>query len=299
MEFNRSSTTIDTSSRRVPQIPRLGALLLVATAWIGCTTVDTALPPIAEPPTGEHRVGKFVWIDLLTEDPAAARVFYQRLFQWTFDDSTGPAGYFTIRNGDRAIGGLARIENTIAAPEAIWLASLSVDDVDAAAEVATSRGGEVVEAPIDVDGRGRMAVLRDPSGAELAVLRSASGDPVGHEPAAGSWLWIDLVTNDAAAAEAFYAELVGYEVQTVELGDDLVYKVIGRDGHARAGIVEVQWEKVESNWLPYVGVTDLNATIHTAYSLGGRLLLRNGDVAILTDPTGGAFGIQQLAEGTK
>jgi hypothetical protein len=274
-------------------------LLLAGCAWVGCTTVDASLPPITDPPTGEHRVGKFVWVDLLTEDPAAARMFYQRLFDWSFDDSTGPAGYFTIEHEGVAIGGLARIEDSLAASEAFWLASLSVEDVDAAAKITEARGGKVVEAPIDVAGRGRMAVIRDPSGAELALLRSATGDPIVRKPTAGRWLWIDLVTNDAGAAEAFYAELVGYGVQTVELGDELVYKVVGKDGIARAGIVEVEWQNVEPNWLPYVGVADLNATIGKALSNGGKLLLRNGDVAIITDPTGGAIGIQQLAGGTK
>jgi predicted enzyme related to lactoylglutathione lyase len=228
-------TPIATGATRARRRGRSALLLLAVFGWAGCTTVDTALPPITETPTGEHRIGKFVWFDLLTEDPATARVFYQRLFDWSFDDSAGPAGYFTIRHEGVAIGGLAQIEDTLSAPEAIWLASISVEDVDAT----------------------------------------------------------------ASAAEAFYGDLVGYEVRTVELGEGLVYTVVGRDGHARAGIVEVDWKNVEANWLPYVGVADLNATIGTAYSLGGRLLLRTGDIAILTDPTGGAFGVQQLAGGMK
>ena len=296
---DRRSTATDATQRRRVRFGRAWGLLLAGCALVGCATGGTALPPITDAPTGEYQPGKFVWFDLLTEDAEAARVFYQQLFDWTFDDSDGPAGYSVIRHGGVAIGGIAKIEDEIDASEAIWLGSLSVEDVDAAAKTAAARGGEVIEAATDVAGRGRMAIIRDPSGAELGVLRSATGDPVDQKPAAGRWLWTELVTDDSKTAEAFYAELVGYRVQTVETGDDLVYRVVGRDGRARAGIVEVKWKNVEPNWLPYVGVADLNTTIRSAQTRGGKLLLRNGDIAILTDPTGGAIGVQQLAGGTK
>jgi predicted enzyme related to lactoylglutathione lyase len=299
MRSDRRSTATNLSRGRHARFGRVWALLLVGCALVGCATGGTALPPITETATGEYQVGKFVWFDLLTEDPGAARAFYQGLFDWTVDNSDGPAGYFTIRHDGVAIGGIAKIENEIDASEAIWLGSLSVEDVDAAAKTTAARGGEVIDPPTDVGGRGRMAIIRDPSGAELGVLRSATGDPAESKPTAGRWLWTELVTDDSKTAEAFYAELVGYRVQTVETGDDLIYRVVGRDGRARAGIVEVEWKNVEPNWLPYVGVADLNTTIRSAYALGGRLLLRNGDIAILTDPTGGAIGIQQLAGGTK
>jgi predicted enzyme related to lactoylglutathione lyase len=295
----RLTPATDANGARPRRFGRMWGLLLVGCALVGCATGGTALPPITEAATGEYHVGKFVWFDLLTEDPDAARGFYQQLFDWTFDDSDGPAGYFTIRHAGVAIGGMAKIENVIAAPEAIWLGTLSVEDVDAAAKTAAADGGEVIDAPVDVRGRGRMAIIRDPSGAELAVLRSATGDPADSKALAGRWLWTELITDDSKTAEAFYTKLVGYGVQTVEIEDDLTYRVVGRDGRARAGIVEVQWKNVEPNWLPYVGVADLNATIRSAYTHGGKLLLRNGDIAILTDPTGGAIGVQQLAGGTK
>ena len=38
------------------------------------------LTPVTESPTGIHLTGKFVWNDLLSDDLAAAKVFYGQLF---------------------------------------------------------------------------------------------------------------------------------------------------------------------------------------------------------------------------
>jgi len=49
--------------------------------------------------------------------------------------------------------------------------------------------------------------------------------------------------------------------------------------------------------LPYVRVDDLEGTISQAEKLGGILILRIENVAIITDPSGGAFGIQVVKGG--
>ena len=59
-----------------------------------------------------------------------------------------------------------------------------------------------------------------------------------------------------------------------------------------AGIVEIEWEGLEDNWLPYFKVVDVDRSIEKARSLGGKLILQSGKVAVLSDPTGAAFGIQ-------
>ena len=111
------------------------------------------------------------------------------------------------------------------------------------------------------------------------------------EPAVGAWLWTDLVTNEGDVARSFYEKLVGYRVEEVAGRGEDSFQVFVREGRARAGIVQVEWERVESNWLPYVRVDDVTATARAAESLGAVVLIHAGDVALLTDPTGAAFGI--------
>ena len=71
-------TTTPASARRppTPGRARWAVVSLAALAALVVGAVRAELPPIADPPTGEHRHGKFVWIDLVTADIAGARRFY-------------------------------------------------------------------------------------------------------------------------------------------------------------------------------------------------------------------------------
>ena len=258
----------------------------------GCASKQTvSLPSITPTPTGEHQIGKFVWFDLLTEDVQGAQNFYKELFGWRFEDKS--SDYSVIYSGDKPIGGIAPHESTDPEVlESLWLVSLSVENVDRAVSAAKARYGKVLDGPFDVRGRGRMAVIRDPEGAELVLIRAAGGDPVDEAVKAGEWLWVDLFTRDAKTANDFYGAIAGYTAQAVKTEGDHSYNLLKRNGRAYGGIVELSWEDVEPNWLPYIKVDDLEDTISRAERLGGILILRIENVAIIADPSGGAFGIQ-------
>ena len=263
----------------------------------GCASKQTAtLPAITPTPTGQHQVGKFVWFDLLTEDVQGAQNFYSELFGWRVEGQS--SDYIVIYAGDKPIGGIAPHESKDSEVlESLWLASLSVENVDRAVSATKSRYGKVLDGPFDVKGRGRMAVIQDPEGAELILLRAAGGDPVDETVKSGEWLWVDLFTRDAKTANEFYGSLAGYTAQTVKTEEDHSYNLLEKDDRAFAGVVEIPWEDVEPNWLPYVKVDDLEGTISLAENLGGVLILRLENVAVIADPTGGVFGIQVVRGG--
>lgn len=255
------------------------------------------LPPISPTPTGQHQVGRFVWFDLLTEDVQAAQQFYGKLFGWRFAASDQDPDYRVIYSGGRPIGGIVDHENKDPKiQESLWLASLSVEDVDLAISTVKAHRGKVLDGPFDVKDRGRMAVIRDHEGAVLVLIRASGGDPPDAGTGSGEWLWVDLFTRDAQAANDFYGALAGYAAQTVKTGGDHSYNLLTRNGHAFAGVVELRWEEVEPNWLPYVKVDDLDETIRRATKLGGILILRHENVAVIADPSGGVFGIQMVKE---
>ena len=92
----------------------------------------------------------------------------------------------------------------------------------------------------------------------------------------------------------FYGAIAGYTTQSVKTDGDHSYNLLRRNQRAYAGVVELPWEEVEPNWLPYVKVDDLEGTISMAEKLGGILILRLENVAVIADPTGGVFGIQMV-----
>jgi predicted enzyme related to lactoylglutathione lyase len=264
--------------------------LLTASAP-GASAETAALPPITAETSKRALPGKFVWFDLLSEDVAAAKAFYGALFGWSFTASGDDYSLITLAG--RPIGGLAAHESRAdEVSESLWLPSLSVADVDHTVERLRSFGGSVLEGPLTVEGRGRMAVVSDHEGAPLVLLRSASGDPEDAPPPVGGWMWVDLVTQDQSLAMDFYIEVIGWDVTTVTDRTGNPFNLLQMDGRTRGGIVQVDWQGVEQNWLPYVRVTDPAATVRRAVELGGTPLLITDDLAILVDPTGAVVGIQ-------
>jgi predicted enzyme related to lactoylglutathione lyase len=266
-------------------------LMIVTT---GCATISSeTLPPIGMPSSGVYQTGKFVWFDLLSEDVWKAKKFYGELFEWRIEASDKSENYFIVYNGSRAIGGIVAHENRDPrAAESLWIGTLSVDNVDQSTEVVRQNGGIILEGPIDAPNRCRMALVADPAGAPFALLRADGGDPVGVPPQSGDWLWSDLIVADSEMVKAFYNNLIGYEYRSVETGSEHSLNLFLLHRKPQAGVVELKWEGVEANWLPYIKVEDLDATIEKARRLGGKLVLKQGNAAVLVDPDGAAFGIQ-------
>ena len=121
----------------------------------------------------EH--GSLVWNELLTDDTNAATAFYCDVFGYTvqvYEMPTGPYTAFWAEGnveGHAAAGMMAMPSDMAGAPNH-WGVYFAVDDVDAAVELATAHGAELILAPMDVAAAGRMAVIRDPQGAVLTLL---------------------------------------------------------------------------------------------------------------------------------
>ncbi|MBZ8138964.1 glyoxalase [Rubrivivax gelatinosus] len=117
--------------------------------------------------------GAFSWNELLTADPERAAAFYTELFGWNFEKQEYSVGtYHVAKTADgTAVGGMMAFPpGTPAEVPPHWAGYVTVDSVDDAAERATALGGSVLVPPMDVPGVGRMAVLRDPTGAAINVI---------------------------------------------------------------------------------------------------------------------------------
>ena len=120
----------------------------------------------AETPTGD-----WYWNELWTPDDTRALNFYQRMFGYTHDTmDLGEQGTYYILKKDGVMrAGLMQSVDLKAPP--LWLPYVAVDDCDAAAAKAKTLGAQVVSGPEDVPGIGRFAILVDPLGAAIALMR--------------------------------------------------------------------------------------------------------------------------------
>lgn len=117
--------------------------------------------------------GAFCWTELTTSDPDAALAFYRSVFGYTSEAMPMPEGAYHLLKRDGALrGGLMRNPQPGMPP--CWTPYVEVADADATAAKAKSLGAQICVAPTDIPNVGRFAVLQDPQGAVLGIIRSAA-----------------------------------------------------------------------------------------------------------------------------
>jgi len=118
------------------------------------------------------------WHELNTWEPEAALAFYGRTLGWEFEPTSLPdgSGYWIARKDGKPVGGI--FELTTPEYEGIpshWMTYLSVEDISKAEDATAKSGGEVMRAPVDVPGVGKLAVVSDATGAMIGLIEPANG----------------------------------------------------------------------------------------------------------------------------
>jgi predicted enzyme related to lactoylglutathione lyase len=286
-------------------ITRITALL-VALLAAGCAAVTVNLPSITETPTDERHNGKVVWHDLLTNTPEASRHFYAELFGWEFEQPRvfigvgGGDSYMLIRHNGKLIGGIVDT-NALGKKENIsqWITTISVTDIDAAVERVAGAGGKVINAPVSIGDRGRMAVIEDATGAVFAMIQTREGDPADAEPLQNGWLWDELWTSDVETATGFYQAVIGLQHTDHEVENAARdYRVLRYGDKPRAGVLQNPFENERPVWVNYIRVADPSAVTARVESLGGRVIVEaqarpiGGEVAFIAGPSGAGVALQ-------
>ncbi len=247
--------------------------------------------------------GRFVWYELLTSDPDAAKQFYPAIAPWaTSQWEGGPTPYTMWMNGETPIGGVMALPDEAKAAGAPphWLAYIGIPDVDASVAQATQLGAKVLVDPRDIPTVGRFAVMADPQGAVFAVYTPAAQAP-GHEGPAtlGEISWHELATTDHAAAFDFYSQLFGWDkAEAMDMGPMGTYQMYARNGLTVGGMFNKSKDiPGPPFWLLYVKVPNVHKGVEQVKAQGGQVLngpmeVPGGDwVAQCADPQGAAFAI--------
>ncbi|MFZ2652183.1 MAG: VOC family protein [Burkholderiaceae bacterium] len=240
--------------------------------------------------------GKFVWFEHQSTDTARAARFYEALFGWRTEAMPmGAQNYSMIMNGSNGIGGYSKCE--AGAPNR-WMAYMSVSSVDASFAAAQRAGAKSLMPPTDFGPVGRGAALADPTGAVFSLWKSAQGDrPDATETPPGDWVWNELWTGDPSKALAFYEGVFGFSHESMDMGPGGSYTLLKMDGVHRAGMAQSVNAAAASMWLPYVEVSDCDASAAKADECGGQLLSAPADIpgvgrfAIVADPLGAAVAM--------
>lgn len=119
----------------------------------------------------EAPLGSVCWNELMTKDPAAAAAFYGEVFGWsTASMDMGPMGTYTLfKFAGQDVGGAMAMPPGEEHPPH-WMHYFHVKDVDQSFAQATALGATGMYPPNSIPGIGRMAALRDPTGALFALF---------------------------------------------------------------------------------------------------------------------------------
>lgn len=117
--------------------------------------------------------GVFGWHELMTPDVEGAKAFYAASLGWTFDQvKMGLSTYWLAKSNGRPAAGIVDIgrAGTSGAPPH-WFSYIMVDDIEARVASIEASGGKIQRPPFNVGGIGRIAVVTDPTGADLGLMQ--------------------------------------------------------------------------------------------------------------------------------
>ncbi|MEX1258553.1 MAG: VOC family protein [Gemmatimonadota bacterium] len=257
----------------------------------------------------ENGRGLFLWHELMTPDPAAARGFYEPVGGWRIQ--SGPVGkvdYWLLMVGEQPMGGLMELPadavNMGAPPH--WMGYVGTADVDADVKRAADLGATIVVPAKDIPDVGRIAVLQDPQGAGISLFAPASEPPpIPARPPVGGFSWHELMTTELDGAWDFYTKLFGWREKSVfDMGEMGPYRIFGTDEMDLGGMfTKPAGQPGPSFWLYYARVPSVSAAAAKVKERGGTVLngpmeVPGGDlIAQCMDPQGAMFAIHQVIAG--
>ena len=253
--------------------------------------------------TTNQPLGTPTWIDLGIPDLDRAMAFYGSVLGWEFDIGPEEYGRYTmcLLGGKKVAALMPNLDES--ATEFWWNVYLATDDVDATVARSVDAGGTLLMEPTDIADQGRMAMVRDPSGAQFGLWqgRAHVGCELVNEP--NTLLRNDLVTPEPGPAREFYAAVFDF---TLDGNDDLPgvdFTFLRRpDGHEIGGIVGDP-SAPASSWGTLFQVVDADVVVAAARAGGGTADdptdMLYGRTAEVTDPFGAKFTVGSPLRGVQ
>lgn len=272
-----------------------------------------------------HPLGSISFVDLAAAEPEKQGRFYAEVLGW--EQLTLPGGAYTMfTSSGLPVAGMLPIRQ----PSDLgtqWSTYVTVADVDGICGQAEALNGAVLQAPFELAGAGRVAMIADPSGAAICVFEgwTDGGFKLFDEP--GAPCWFEAMSTDARAALGFYEELFGWTATRMEgvgidywtcslrsppgrgsdddasvaVGDDASVAVgddASRPSQGFAGIMQYPAGASTgmSSWQVSFAIhTHIDSFIDRATELGAQVAAGPTDTtfgagAIMLDPAGARFG---------
>lgn len=263
--------------------------------------LSNAFLSAAEPEQPKEQVmlqaqqGKIIWADLYTGDVKASLDFYTDTFGWTvkkFGDNNDR--YHLLFDGDKAIAGiLAHSAQRNKTETALWIGSISTNNLPARITKAMENNATTLLKPHDFALYGKRAVIADPQGGIIALLDLTGADKA-QQKISHKWNWAQLFSIDTKKAASFYQQTFNYTVEKVEQSKSNYY--LSQQNEVMASIVKLPKSfEQRDRWVNFVDVSSLVDTLDKAKRNGANVIYQpqDGSLAIISDPNGALLGLTE------
>ncbi|MDG4763962.1 VOC family protein [Solwaraspora sp. WMMD406] len=121
------------------------------------------------------------------------------------------------------------------------------------------------------------------------------------KPPFGTVVGFDLTVQDADRVRDFYAEVIGWSPMPLDMGGYSDYFMMSPAGTPVAGVCHARGGNADlpPQWLSYVCVEDLDASIKRAVELGGEVVAGPKGTApearfvVIRDPAGAVLALRE------
>ncbi|WP_414830552.1 VOC family protein [Alteromonas sp. H39] len=106
-------------------------------------------------------------------------------------------------------------------------------------------------------------------------------------------MWLDMTVDDADTVSEFYAAVMGWRRETVDMGNYVDFVMIKPDGSPAGGICHRRGPNaaLPSGWIPYFTVAELASSINAVVAKGGEQVgeirtFGDAEYCLIKDPGG-------------
>lgn len=238
-------------------------------------------------PAFEANPGMPYWVDLVSEDPAAAAQFYSELLGWETSADPEHGGYIMARRQGLPVAGF--IQGDANSPlNNSWYTYFLTTDIQAAFQDISERDTHALCEPTEIT-TGTFFLATDPCGAIFGLVQPRGEDTfiAAGEPGTAVWHELACPKNFQETYE-FYTRFFGWDFT---INEDYAVAAPSGEGFSIAGIAHSPAEDTPGKWNTFIGVHSVDEVAEKAPQLGGQVLMAPtetpfGRLCIVADPCG-------------
>lgn len=123
-------------------------------------------------------MGRVVHFEIFADDPPRLITFYRELFGWSFEPDRNHPDYWHVSTGEKASPGINGGLTKPYLPRSAqgvgsFVSTVEVASLDRVVEKLDALDGEIVKAPFEIEGYGRMLHASDPEGNLFGVIEKS------------------------------------------------------------------------------------------------------------------------------